>query len=181
MNFSIPRFQRVRRLIRVVLGPSTPTSDADIPPPTTSLKSSCTLPNHRACTTFPDKSVYQLSTSSRLQYALIPILALWAAANVLLIREQYFSPSSPPTIGCNDALWFDWPPDACGTNGTECDKALNGDGGGRYRCLGGCSFAPLGNPRWVGGNEINRRPLVIGGGEGTAYRYVTVGLSPSRY
>lgn len=91
---------------------------------------------------------------------------------MLLIREQYFSPSSPPTIGCTDALWFDWPPDACGLNGTTCDEGLGGQGGGRYRCLGGCAYSPLGNPRWVGGEQIDRRPLVIGGGNGNTYRYV---------
>lgn len=170
MNLSIPRFTRFRRVVRLILGPSTPTPDAEMRSPSVPLTTSFVLPNHRACTSSPDKSVYRLATSCRLYYALIPVLMLWAAANVLLVREQYFSPSSPPTIGCTSALWSDWPPDSCGLNGTDCDTALMDDGGGRYRCLGGCTYSPLGNPRWVGGNEVNRRPLVIGGGDGSAYR-----------
>lgn len=170
MNLSLPRFLKVRRLVRLVIGPATPTPDADIPPPSTSLKSSCTLPKYRGYTSFPDKGVYQLSTSRRLHYALIPILMLWAAANVLLLREQFFSPASPPTIGCTAALWSDWPPDSCGLNGTDCNEALGDDVSGRYRCLGGCAYSPLGNPRWVGGTEVNRIPLVVGGGAGYTYR-----------
>lgn len=180
---SWPRFTRLRRAIRFILGPATPTPDSELSPPITPLTSSFTLPNHRACTTIPDRGAYKLAKSLRLPYLLVPVLLLWATANVLLVREQYFSPSSPPTIGCTDALWSDWPPDICGLDGTECNAALQGDGGGRYRCLGGCSYSPLGNPRWVGGDEIDRRPLVIGGNGNNTYRcaFPTYHISSQHY
>lgn len=178
---SLPRLTRLRRLIRFILGPATPTPDSDIPGPSTPLTSSFTLPNHRACVSIPDNGAYKLSKSLRLPYLLIPVLLLWATANVLLIREQYFSPSSPITLGCTDALWGSWPPDTCGLNGTDCNDALEGEGGGRYRCLGGCSYSPLGNPRWVGGDEINRRPYIVGGNGNGTYRYVPLLISHNHW
>lgn len=43
------------------------------------------------------------------------------------------------------------------------------DASGRWRCMGGCAGVGLGNPRWVGGVEVDRRGLIIGG-EGGIYR-----------
>jgi hypothetical protein len=51
--------------------------------------------------------------------------------------------------------------DVCGLNGTICENQLVA---GEYRCLGSCRTG-LGNPRWVGGEEVNGIPLVIGGGD----------------
>jgi hypothetical protein len=50
---------------------------------------------------------------------------------------------------------------------TDCAAMLEE---GTYRCPGGCQRVGLGNPRWVGGEEVNKRPLIIGG-DGI-YRYV---------
>jgi hypothetical protein len=102
-----------------------------------------------------------------LHYFLWPFLALWATMFVLLIRQQYYVPG-PVVIGCNAGLWDNWPPDVCGVNATDCAEYLEE---GTYRCMGGCLDVTLGNPRWVGGDEVNGVPYVVGGGDGR-YRYV---------
>jgi len=86
---------------------------------------------------------------------------------VLLIRQQYYVPG-PMIIECNAGLWDNWPPDVCGVNATDCEDYLEA---GTYRCMGGCLDVTLGNPRWVGGEEVNGVPYVVGGGDGR-YRCV---------
>jgi hypothetical protein len=89
------------------------------------------------------------------------------AGYILLIRQQWWPAGGPPIIGCTASVWSDWPPDTCGINGTACESQLYG---GEYRCLGGCRDVHLGNPRWVGEEEVNGVPLVVGGGDSTIYR-----------
>lgn len=91
------------------------------------------------------------------------------AGYILLIRQQWWPVGGPPIIGCTSSIWNDWPPDTCGINGTACEGYLSG---GEYRCLGGCGDVNLGNPRWVGGEEVNGVPLVVGGRDSPTYRYV---------
>ena len=79
---------------------------------------------------------------------------------MLLVRQQYYL-SGPQIISCDTAGWPDWPPDACGLDGADCATELvQGD----YRCMGGCKDVVLGNPRWVGGEEVDGVPLIIGSG-----------------
>lgn len=78
---------------------------------------------------------------------------------VLLVRQQYYIPG-PTLIGCTGSPWNSWPPDTCGLNGTECEQDLEE---GVYRCMGGCLDVTLGNPRWVGGEEVDGVPFVVGG------------------
>jgi len=93
------------------------------------------------------------------------------AGYILLIRQQWWPLNGPPIIGCTSSIWNDWPPDTCGINGTACAGYLSG---GEYRCLGGCGDVNLGNPRWVGNEEVNGIPLVVGGGDSATYRYVMI-------
>lgn len=179
-----PRLPRIRGWLNKLLGPSTPIADDQIPNPSGGLFLSLTLPSaspsyeyqrpkNRSWSVDVDRAAYPFILKLRLHsyWVLIPVLLLWATANVLLVREQYYSPASPLMIGCTDGLWDNWPPDACGLNGTDCAESLSAfgdeaaDGGRqlRVRCNANCQNTPLGNPRWIGEEVINRIPYVIGG------------------
>lgn len=149
------------RAIRWILGPPTPIPQSELPKPTTSTRLSFTVATHSSSLHL-DPLFTRMTRSLRLKRVLIPFLLLWATANVLLIRQQYYR-STPPIISCDAPVWDDWPPDVCGLNVTECADELVG---GTYRCMGGCRDASLGNPRWIGGEEIDGVPLIIGGGDG---------------
>lgn len=157
--------RRSGRLIRLILGPSTV---RPIPPARPSLGFQLTW-GRRSFSFRPDPPLYRFLTRHRTERLIIPFLLLWAMLNVLLMRQQFYV-ADPPIIGCTASAWADWPPDTCGVNGTGCAGDLATDAG-VYRCLGGCSEVPLGNPRWVGGTEVNGVPLVIGGNE-DVYRSV---------
>jgi hypothetical protein len=154
----IPR-TALRRL-RWLIGPAQPHPDTDIPLPQASLTLSFTLFSKYRVVPL-DSFFTSLSRRLRLHYALYPFLLLWITANILLIRQQWYLPNTPDIIPCSAALWNDWPVDVCGLNGTGCEPYLQA---GTYRCMGTCTTV-LGNPRWVGGEEVNGVPLVIGGGD----------------
>lgn len=156
----------VWKRIRWLLGPAHPLPDPDLPQPAESLSVSLTTPRS-SYTTSVDGKMAHFSTRYRLRYALWPFLALWMMGYILLIRQQWWPPGAPPIIGCTAAVWTDWPPDSCGLNGTSCEQYLYG---GQYRCLGGCRDVTLGNPRWIGDEEVNGVPLVVGGGDSNTYR-----------
>jgi hypothetical protein len=153
--------RRLARVVRTILGPAKPTPNDELPRPSPSVSLSCVLPrtSYRLST---DTPIYNLSRRYHLRYLLIPTLLLWCTANILLIRQQYFFPSSPEIADCTSALWNDWPPDTCGVNATACAPELVSQ---EVRCLGGCGEATLGNPRWVGDVKVNGVPLLIGGGD----------------
>lgn len=180
-----PRLPRIRRWLTKILGPSTPIPDAELPKPSGGLSLSLTLPStsrsyttdrpkNRSWSIDIDRAAYPFILKLRLHtyWVLVPILLLWTTANVLLVREQYYSPDSPLLIGCTDGLWADWPPDSCGLSGTDCAESLEAFGEPttamdgrelRVRCNANCRNTPLGNPRWVGGEVVDRVPYVIGG------------------
>ena len=154
--------RRTIRGIRWILGPAKPLPASDLPRPTPSSSLSLTI-GSRSSSLRLDPSITSLNRSLRLQRGLIPFLLLWATANVLLIRQQYYLPS-PQIITCDSSIWGDWPPDTCGLNATGCESLLVS---GTYRCMAGCRDVVLGNPRWVGGTEVNSVPLIIGGADDT--------------
>lgn len=153
---------RAKRFARWVLGPSTPSPDPDLPRPTPSSSISFTLGTHSSRILL-DPPLTRLTRSLRLRRALIPFILLCVSANILLIRQQYYT-SAPPIIPSSAALWGNWPPDTCGLNATGCADRLEE---GTYRCMGRCRDVTLGNPRWVGGEKVDDVPLVIGGGDGS--------------
>ena len=161
---SLPLVSRSARLLRRMIGPSVPVNDSEMPLLHPSLSIHLTL-GARSRHIPLDAPVARFTQRARLHYALYPFIALWAMLFVLLIRQQYHN-TGPDPIACNAAIWNNWPPDTCGLNGTLCEDFLEE---GTYRCMGGCLDTTLGNPRWVGGEEINGVPLVIGG-EGGRYR-----------
>lgn len=66
---------------------------------------------------------------------------------------------APGNIGCGNTYWV--PGNRCGLNGNDC-RPFNGSGFA-FRCPANCASVMVLNPRAVGAQEINYRPLVIGG------------------
>ncbi|CZT05923.1 related to LCCL domain protein [Rhynchosporium agropyri] len=66
---------------------------------------------------------------------------------------------TPGNIGCGDTYWM--PGNRCGLNGNDC-RPFNGSGF-PFRCPANCASVRVLNPRAVGAQEINYRPMVIGG------------------
>jgi hypothetical protein len=91
-----------------------------------------------------------------------PFLLLWATGFVLLVRAAYYLPHAPEPLSCTSAFFEDWPPDACGVNGTKCAAGFEAS---TYRCPGRCSTTTLGNPRFIGAKKVNGVPLIVGGGD----------------
>lgn len=166
----LKRFARhtrpIWRRIRWLLGPAHPLPDTHFPQPVSSVSVALTTPR-KSYTSPIDAKMLRFASSARLRYFLLPFLAVWMAGYILLIRQQWWPPGAPEIIGCTSAVWSDWPPDSCGVNGTGCEQYLYD---GQYRCLGGCRDVTLGNPRWVGDEEVNGVPLIVGGGDDNTYR-----------
>jgi len=154
--------------IRWLLGPAHPLPTSLLPQPSPSMSLALSTPRHSYKSAI-DTKVVRFSKSWKLRYLLWPFIGVWMAGYILLIRQQWWPVGGPPIIGCTSSIWSDWPPDTCGINGTGCEGYLYG---GEYRCLGGCRDVNLGNPRWVGGEEVNGVPLVVGGKDSATYRYV---------
>lgn len=171
----IKRTGPIWKRIRWLLGPAHPVPDSYLPQPVPSLSVGLTTPR-KSYTSPIDAKMIRFASSFRLRYFLLPFLALWMTGYILLIRQQWWPSGAPDIIGCTSSVWSDWPPDTCGINGTGCEQYLYD---GQYRCLGGCRDVTLGNPRWVGDEEVNGVPLIVGGGQGNVYRYVT--FSPFRW
>jgi hypothetical protein len=154
--------QTISKRFRWLIGPSRPIPDTEFQKPQPSLALSYTFSS--SSHTFPlDAILTDLTRKFRLHRELYPFIVLWITANILLIRQQWYLPNTPIVIGCNTAVWDDWPIDTCGVNATGCVDLLTGSEG-VYKCLGGCSTV-LGNPRWIGGEEVNAVKVVIGGGD----------------
>ncbi|KAL2062926.1 hypothetical protein VTL71DRAFT_5998 [Oculimacula yallundae] len=66
---------------------------------------------------------------------------------------------TPGNIGCGNTYWV--PGNRCGLNGNDC-RPFNGSGFA-FRCPANCASVMVLNPRAVGAQEINYRPMVIGG------------------
>lgn len=66
---------------------------------------------------------------------------------------------APGNIGCGNTYWV--PGNRCGLNGNDC-RPFNGSGFA-FRCPANCASVMVLNPRAVGAQEINYRPIVIGG------------------
>lgn len=161
--YALPGVQRTVDITNKILGPkirrepSLPTSKA--------LLCAVTSGRRRMSTTL-DTLCVRFTRRFSLDYFWLLYLALWIMGFVLLIRSAYYA-SGPPTIGCTVSMWDNWPPDVCGLDGEACRAYMEP---GTFRCPGGCQNVPLGNPRWVGNEKVNGKPLLIGGLQGSPYR-----------
>ncbi|KAG0646659.1 Uncharacterized protein D0Z07_7593 [Hyphodiscus hymeniophilus] len=95
---------------------------------------------------------------------LIGYYFLWALTFALIMRQSTFATEiegwgAPGNIGCTNTYWV--PGNRCGLNGNDC-RPFNGSGFA-FRCPANCAGVMVLNPRAVGAQEINYRPLVIGG------------------
>jgi hypothetical protein len=95
---------------------------------------------------------------------LIAFYFCWILAFVLVMRESSFATEiegwgKPGSIGCGNTYWV--PGNRCGVNGNEC-RPFNGSGFA-FRCPAKCASTWILNPRAVGAQEVNYRPLVVGG------------------
>lgn len=151
------RIRRAVDAVNWVLGPT----ERRPPPPPTALALTCAVTGGRRRLAAPlDPIAVRASKRGRLRHFYLLYLALWATGFILLIRAAYYQPGSPPATSCTAGPWENWPPDTCGLHMTECAAMLEE---GTFRCPGGCQGVGLGNPRWVGGEEVNKRPFIVGG------------------
>lgn len=91
-------------------------------------------------------------------------LAAWVVAFALVKRREVYSSEiegwgDPQTIGCGATYWTRG--NNCGLDGDDC-RPFNGSGF-PFRCPANCRSYRLLNPRAVGNETVNYRPLVIGG------------------
>lgn len=71
---------------------------------------------------------------------------------------------SPSLIACTDAYWIN--NNGCGLNGNDCRPF--GNTTEAFRCPANCLSTEVLNPRAIGDEVVNYRPLVIGGPNDTA-------------
>ncbi len=95
---------------------------------------------------------------------LIGYYFLWIMTFALVMRQSSFATEiegwgAPGNIGCGNTYWV--PGNRCGLNGNDC-RPFNGSGFA-FRCPANCASEWILNPRAVGAQEVNYRPLVIGG------------------
>lgn len=89
---------------------------------------------------------------------------LWAMTFALVLRQGKISTQiegfgEPLSLGCTSRYWLDG--NYCGLNGNNC-RPFNGSGMA-FQCPGSCKNTWVLNPHAVGSQEVNYRPLVIGG------------------
>ncbi|KAK2623793.1 hypothetical protein QTJ16_006974 [Diplocarpon rosae] len=95
---------------------------------------------------------------------LIGFYCAWILTFALIMRQGTVATEiegwgAPVTISCGSTYWV--PGNRCGLNGNDC-RPFNGSGF-PFRCPANCASTMVLNPRAVGAQEINYRPLVIGG------------------
>lgn len=91
----------------------------------------------------------------------------WILAFGLVLHKSAFSSDipghgSPVRIRCTDRFWSDG--NGCGLNGQFCRPFDNSSMA--FRCPANCRRVQITNPHAVGDQEVNYRPLVIGGPTG---------------
>ncbi|KAH8805844.1 hypothetical protein F5884DRAFT_462375 [Xylogone sp. PMI_703] len=77
------------------------------------------------------------------------------------VATQIEGYGTPHPIGCGNVYWVHG--NRCGLNGNNC-RPFNGTSFA-FRCPGNCASTWILEPRAVGAQEVNYRPLVIGGPE----------------
>ncbi|KAK4172828.1 hypothetical protein QBC36DRAFT_221890 [Triangularia setosa] len=81
---------------------------------------------------------------------------------VLTKGPLYIDNQEVKHLSCVSSLWH--PNAECGLDGQLCAPPSNTSFA--FRCPADCAGVKVLNPRWVGNQEVNYRPFVVGGGEG---------------
>ncbi|KAF4544139.1 LCCL domain-containing protein [Lasiodiplodia theobromae] len=97
-------------------------------------------------------------------WLLVAFYALWLLCFSLVLRKSAFSSDigdygSPLRLTCLSRFWAD--NNGCGLNGDNCRPF--GNNSFAFRCPANCKRVEVVNPHAVGDQEVNYRPLVIGG------------------
>lgn len=97
-------------------------------------------------------------------WALLAFYFCFLLCFVTILHESAFSDEipgygSPLTISCTDTFWS--PNNGCGLDGDDCRPFQNSTT--PFRCAANCKRTQVLNPRAVGSQDINYKPLVIGG------------------
>lgn len=95
---------------------------------------------------------------------LLVFYSCWITCFSLTLRASTFASEIeglgvPVQISCTASYWS--PKNYCGLNGNDC-RPFNGSGFA-FKCPANCAETMLLNPHAVGAQEINYRPLVVGG------------------
>ncbi|KAK0117860.1 hypothetical protein ONS95_012181 [Cadophora gregata] len=95
---------------------------------------------------------------------LIAFYFIWILTFAVVMKQSTIATEiegwgAPGNIGCGNTYWV--PGNRCGLNGNDC-RPFNGSGFA-FRCPANCANVMVLNPRAVGAQEINYRPMVIGG------------------
>ncbi|POR30947.1 Uncharacterized protein TPAR_08836 [Tolypocladium paradoxum] len=145
--------QRRWRLARWLSGPDPPRIQAIKPLLPSIQRSPIALLDRRA------------PTPRRKLILLAAFLLLWAAAFYLPLRAGTVALTDRRTgapvvnLDCVDALWSR--KNQCGLDGIDCRPFSNASLA--FRCPASCASVKVLNPRPVGPEEVNYRPLVVGG------------------
>ena len=91
-------------------------------------------------------------------------LSIWVVTFALVKRQSTIATEiagwgEPQNIGCGVTFWGSG--NSCGIDGSDC-RPFNGSGF-PFRCSANCESYHVLEPRAVGDQEVNYRPLVIGG------------------
>ncbi|KAK8239005.1 hypothetical protein HDK77DRAFT_283467 [Phyllosticta capitalensis] len=97
-------------------------------------------------------------------WLLVAFYVVWLLSFSLVLRRSAFSTEiagygSPVRVSCSSRFWAD--NNGCGLNGDQCRPF--GNSSFPFRCPANCKRVQVVNPHAVGDQEINYRPLVIGG------------------
>ncbi|TKA29510.1 hypothetical protein B0A50_03523 [Salinomyces thailandicus] len=92
------------------------------------------------------------------------LYACWLFAFSMVLRASSFSASipkygTPVRMGCGSKYWSDG--NGCRLNGDQCRPFANATLA--FRCPAGCRLTEVLYPHAVGDQEVNYRPLVVGG------------------
>lgn len=99
-------------------------------------------------------------------WLLVVFYIAWVAAFASVLHKSAFTSDvpgygSPTRVNCFDRFWRDG--NGCGLNGDLCRPFDNNTF--IFRCPANCKRVQVVNPHAVGDEEVNYRPLVIGGSE----------------
>jgi hypothetical protein len=93
---------------------------------------------------------------------LLVLAALYIISVSFISRASSFQTPDEAWLGCTSTFWL--MDDGCGLNGESCTPFSNMTYD--FRCPAQCRSVVLQNPRVVGTESVDFKPLIVGGGDG---------------